>query len=803
MNTKRWTIFALFVLVALAVAPLGGALAYADEVSGAVKASDYAGKTLTVKGKTTLTVDKDTALAAIDSSDYALTIKGGKKLTVKNNKGAGIKAKQLTVQGATVVSTGSDGPGIQASDDVSIQNANVTAKGDAGISSSSGSVEIKDSSVKATGEASTGIVASTGVSITKSKVNANGDEYGIRVSGKGDVVVDGASSVVEASGDDGAIACSNGAIKLDEALGVTQPEGASVAKGGKTIVAMADGSSAISKVTIMEADEEDIESPELSEEFKVTFDANGHGKAPNVQVVTKGKTVTEPKDLTEAGWKFGGWFTDEGCTTAYDFGEAVEQDFTLYAKWTEVFTVTFDANGNGTAPEAQKVEKGATAEKPADPKADGYDFGGWFKEQACQNAYDFGSSVTGNITLYAKWEPMAHKHETQKVAAKAATCTEAGNMEHWKCKTCNKLFKDEAATKETTEAAVAIEALGHEPAEVPAKAATCTEAGNAQYWKCTRCNKLFSDKNATNEVSESGVVIPSLGGHKLTHTAAKDATCTAAGNIEYWTCSRCGKYFTDSAGATEIAKSGISKAALGHNLTHTAAKAATCTAAGNTEYWKCSRCGKYFSDSSGSKQIKQSATVVAATGHKWGTWTVTKQATTTETGMERRVCANDSSHVETRSIPKKSATITYTVSRGANASWTKGSNIPLPFTVTRSENDTTTYSHFRSISVDNQTLVTTNYTVRSGSLIANINAAYLQNLTTGSHSIVFNFDDGTARTTFTVNNASSNQNQSNTSNSGSATPTTGDMMPVAIVGGIALVALIAAIVAFFARKRTK
>lgn len=735
MNTKRWTIFALFVLVALAVAPLGGALAYADEVSGAVKASDYAGKTLTVKGKTTLTVDKDTALAAIDSSDYALTIKGGKKLTVKNNKGAGIKAKQLTVQGATVVSTGSDGPGIQASDDVSIQNANVTAKGDAGISSSSGSVEIKDSSVKATGEASTGIVASTGVSITKSKVNANGDEYGIRVSGKGDVVVDGASSVVEASGDDGAIACSNGSIELDDALGVAQPESAAVAKGGKTIVTMAGGSSAAPEVVIKQSGEGDSEAPEVTgeEEFKVAFDVKDHGKAPNTQIVPKGETVSKPADPAEEGWKFEGWFTDEGLTNAYNFDEKVEEDFTLYAKWSEA----------------------------------------------------------------------VHKHETEKVNAKSATCTEAGNKEYWKCKTCDKLFSDEAATEETTQTNVTIAALGHEMVEVPAKAATCTEKGNAQYWKCTRCNKLFSDKNATNEVSESGVVIPSLGGHKLTHTAAKDATCTAAGNIEYWTCSRCGKYFTDSAGATEIAKSGISKAALGHNLTHTAAKAATCTAAGNTEYWKCSRCGKYFSDSSGSKQIKQSATVVAATGHKWGTWTVTKQATTTETGMERRVCANDSSHVETRSIPKKSATITYTVSRGANASWTKGSNIPLPFTVTRSENDTTTYSHFRSISVDNQTLVTTNYTVRSGSLIANINAAYLQNLTTGSHSIVFNFDDGTARTTFTVNNASSNQNQSNTSNSGSATPTTGDMMPVAIVGGIALVALIAAIVAFFARKRTK
>ena len=86
----------------------------------------------------------------------------------------------------------------------------------------------------------------------------------------------------------------------------------------------------------------------------------------------------------------------------------------LYAKWTKnssgeeppvpiTCTVTFDANGHGTAPAAQTVESGKTATKPADPSASGWTFGGWYKEAACTNAFDFATPITANITLYAKW----------------------------------------------------------------------------------------------------------------------------------------------------------------------------------------------------------------------------------------------------------------------------------------------------------------------------------------------------------------------------------------------------------------
>ena len=90
-------------------------------------------------------------------------------------------------------------------------------------------------------------------------------------------------------------------------------------------------------------------------------------------------------------------------------------------------------------------------------------------------------------------------------------------------------------------------------------------------------------------------------GHKLNHFVAKEATCTEDGNIEYWKCSECGKFFSDEAGTTEIAEEDI-VVAKSHKLTHVEEKAATCTEDGYIEHWKCSECGKFFSDEAGTNR---------------------------------------------------------------------------------------------------------------------------------------------------------------------------------------------------------
>ena len=109
------------------------------------------------------------------------------------------------------------------------------------------------------------------------------------------------------------------------------------------------------------------------------------------------------------------------------------------------------------------------------------------------------------------------------------------------------------------------------------KAATCTESGISTR-KCSVCG------------TEETMIVPSLG-HSMTATAGKAATCTEAGHSTYWSCSRCGKFFSDAAGKTEIAKDSWIINALGHDVGTRGAVAATCYISGHEADTYCKRCG--------------------------------------------------------------------------------------------------------------------------------------------------------------------------------------------------------------------
>ncbi len=150
--------------------------------------------------------------------------------------------------------------------------------------------------------------------------------------------------------------------------------------------------------------------------------------------------------------------------------------------------------------------------------------------------------------------------------------------------------------------------------KIPSKAATCTEDGNSTYYKSTSSGKYYKDALGKTEIAEDSWIIPKLG-HNMSHVAAKDETCTTAGNIEHYKCTRCKKYFTDKAGENEVSKDDVTIPAAGHSLKHTKAKEETCTENGNSEYWTCTKCGKYFSDGNGEEEIKKDSWIILA-GHK-------------------------------------------------------------------------------------------------------------------------------------------------------------------------------------------
>ena len=90
----------------------------------------------------------------------------------------------------------------------------------------------------------------------------------------------------------------------------------------------------------------------------------------------------------------------------------------------------------------------------------------------------------------------------------------------------------------------------HNVEHVPEKAASCTETGNLEYWLCSICGKYFTDETFTKSTDEAGVTLPALG-HALTLKKAVKPTHKTAGNIEYYICSRCEKLFKDALGTEE------------------------------------------------------------------------------------------------------------------------------------------------------------------------------------------------------------------------------------------------------------
>ena len=200
-----------------------------------------------------------------------------------------------------------------------------------------------------------------------------------------------------------------------------------------------------------------------------------------------------------------------------------------------------------------------------------------------------------------------------------ATCTEAGSI----VVTCNKCGEtisseeipatghdwEDATCEEPKTCSVCDategEALGHDWIWVIDKEATFEEEGK-KHEKCQICNATQNENTTIDKLTCN---------HTMAHTPAAEANCTEDGNNEYWYCAACDKYFSDANGATEIAENSWVISALGHNMTATEENTATCEEAGNSAYWTCGNCDKYFSDANGEKEIAKDSWIIDALGH--------------------------------------------------------------------------------------------------------------------------------------------------------------------------------------------
>ena len=611
-----------------------------------------------------------------------LVITGGTVKAASDNNGAigsGMASyhKNVVIEGGDITATGFF-RGIHCiHGDITISGGTVraTATGDynevAGLEVwEDNNITISGGTVEAKGTR-TGIRTHEGeITISGGNVTATGNRYGIRSDSSGAAT----GGNITFSGDD-TIVTAEGQVS---AVSVTYPEKTIIIKSPLGIVTPVSGM--VKDNEIYKADGTTVATVAvIRKACKVTFDANGHGTAPLPQYVAYNSKAAKPSDITAEGYTFDGWYTDAACTDLYDFDTPVTKEITLYAKWLADVNVTFDVQGHGTAPETQQIKYGGTASKPVNPWEEGYTFGGWYTDAACTAPYDFSTSLTGDIVLYARWmvnvKGLKMHSDGGNVDASGDYYLSFDQLEPVFEKdpdsvdmTYSPLFTDEACT----------DSMKSEP-----------EQGTTYYFQVT-----MTDPSSVNTGVQRMIFLP-----KIVYNI--DASAEEA-MIEYVS-------FSDSPnGDTAI---------LLFKYTH--------------------------------------------------------------------------------------SVIEYTVTKGADAEWTKGSSEGVDYTVTRNINDDKTYGLFEGIEIDGTVIDASNYTAASGSLNATLNAPYLETLSAGTHTVKFSFKDGSVETTLTIKDKPAPAPEPEPVKPDTpVTPDTGDNTHTGLWGGLLAVSLLSMAGLMFFRKRS-
>ena len=334
-------------------------------------------------------------------------------------------------------------------------------------------------------------------------------------------------------------------------------------------------------------------------------------------------------------------------------------------------------------------------EKCGEPQYAAHDWGNGEEVLAPSCTEEGSQEYTCSVCNATKTETVSSLGHVMTYHAQVdATCTQAGSIAYYSCSRCGKNFSDKAGETELDD--TSITALGHrwdeewtcgdqthwhaclnDPNHRSDEAShTATDDGNCLTEVVCECGFVvqeaysehnFGDEwqhdtmNHWQECQNSGCnvstqrVLHSGGtatcsdapicsvchvaydyplGHTMTEHPQVDATCINAGTIAYWSCSRCGKNFSDQAGETEVED--LTIAPLGHAMTYHAQVEATCTADGVVAYYNCSRCGKNFSDENGQTEISE--LTIPSFGHDWS-----EEWSRDEDG-HWHVCLNDALH---------------------------------------------------------------------------------------------------------------------------------------------------------------
>ena len=380
------------------------------------------------------------------------------------------------------------------------------------------------------------------------------------------------------------------------------------------------------------------DAPPALAEYTVRFNANGGGGTMADVTGISGSYTLPACGFTEPeGKQFKGWSTSADGSVISGTTYEVSLDTTFYAIWESKEYPIIVADGKatiGAGSEISKAAQGTTITLTANAAPDGKVFDKWVVESGSAALEDANSETTTFImpaeavSVKATYKGAPHTHtfdqETIKDEAlkSAADCT--NDAVYYKSCACGEISTTETFTAADT-------ALGHDWATDWNK-----DADN--HWKeCSRCHE--KKDNAAHDYGEDNIcdtcgydkTVPHT--HNLTLVPAKAPTCTEKGNTAYYTCDGCDKWFEDATGASEITdKTSVILAATGHS--------ASDWKSDNTDHWKeCTvvGCGVIIE---GSKAA-----------HTAGEWIIDTPATATTSGSKHKECTVCGYTMATETIP--------------------------------------------------------------------------------------------------------------------------------------------------------
>ena len=379
------------------------------------------------------------------------------------------------------------------------------------------------------------------------------------------------------------------------------------------------------------------DAPPAPAEYTVRFNANGGGGTMADVTGISGSYTLPACGFTEPeGKQFKGWSTSADGSVISGTTYEVSSDTTFYAIWEskEYSIIVTDGKATiGAGSEISKAAQGTKVTLTANAAPDGKVFDKWVVESGNTTLEDANSETTtfimpdSEVSVKATYTiPHTHTYDQEiqkpETLKSAADCT--NDAVYFKSCSCGEISTTETFTAAGTQ-------LGHAWASDWSK-------DTDNHWKeCSRCHEkkdeAAHDYGSDNICDTCGYdkTVPHT--HNLTLVPAKAPTCTEKGNTAYYTCDGCDKWFEDATGASEITdKTSVILAATGHS--------ASDWKSDNTDHWKeCTvvGCGVIIE---GSKAA-----------HTAGEWIIDTPATATADGTKHKECTVCGYTMATETIP--------------------------------------------------------------------------------------------------------------------------------------------------------